>query len=147
MGHLFVELFNIKKARFLMLVLLAIGFLYVGCAEAATPEKTVNTFLDAYEALDMDKALRLVVPEAAGERAFLETRFEVRRRMKWQGISFSYTNRNISVLSQTEDKATVSVSFDEETTVVMGGKKTKSVDETWTLVKRDGKWLFVEVPR
>lgn len=112
-----------------------------GCGVSyASPEATVNAALDAKQALDADKELGCMVPEAVTDEMRQVTR-EVYEELKRQGVSVSIVNRDISVVSQTEDSATVSVSYDVKFTVE-GETQTASDDATWTLVKRDGKWLI-----
>ena len=124
----------------LMLVVAA-----TGCGRGvsyATPEDTVNAVLDAMEDLDADKYLDCLVPEALTSEERMEMKAAV-KLMKEMDVSISITNRDISVVSETEDSAIVSVSYDVKTTLE-GETETGSEDKTWTLVKRNDKWLFTE---
>lgn len=115
-----------------------------GGASYATPVDTVNTFLDAYEDMDADKLLDCFDISISSEvREETEMTIEMMKEMgDW---SISITNRDISIVSQTGDSATVSVRCDMKATFE-GETQTDSVDDTWTLVKKDNKWLLTELP-
>lgn len=127
----------LKVGIILMLVVLTIG---CGSGKGASPEGTVNSLLDAWEDIDADKMLDYVVPENVTEemRQEMEEGIETWKEMD---ASLSITNRDISVVSRTEDSATVSVSFDVKVRA-QGETQTERFDETWTLLKRDDKWLL-----
>jgi len=124
-----------------MLVIVAIGC--KSSVSLATPEETVNSYLDAIEDLDSGRMMDCIsMSITSEERKQLE---ESLNMMKDIGMSISITNRIINVVSQTEGSATVSFNYDMRMTFE-GDTETESMNETWTLVKRDGKWLIEMLP-
>ena len=121
-----------------------------GCSSGAsydTPEDTVNSYLNAYEKLDFMNMLACILPVASNEEMRTDVEElveEFKDMMKDMNISFSINNRNIEVISRTEDSAIVAVSYDMELTY-MDETETESSIETFTLVKSDGKWLLTEM--
>ncbi|MFC2000282.1 hypothetical protein ACFLXE_05945 [Chloroflexota bacterium] len=137
---------NLARAGVILTLILMLLIVAIGCKSSvalATPEETVTSYLDATEDLDVGRMMDCVgVNVSAEERRQAEEAFKM---MKDMGMSISITNRSINVVSQTEDSATVFVSA--ETRATFGGEtETESMNETFTLVKRDGKWLLEMLP-
>lgn len=130
----------------LFVLLLSTVVVAVSCESgesSTTPTGTVNELFDAMEDLDVTKMMECMdVSVSTQERAQVEEAFQM---MKQLGMSFSITNRNISVISETEDRATVSAKCDIKATV-MEETQTQSMDETFELVKVDGRWLLTGFP-
>jgi len=137
-----------KKSAILLLfvLLLSTVAVAVSCDSAesnTTPTGTVNTLLDAFEDLDFNKMMECMDVSMTGEGgAQVEETFKM---MKEMGMSISITNRNINVISETEDSATVSVKCDMKATL-MGQTQTQNMDQNFDLVKVDGRWLLTEFP-
>lgn len=118
----------------------------VGCdngVSLSTPTDTVNAYFNAVEKMDaagmMDCSSHTTTSD---DLQYMENVYQMYNKM---GMSVSFSNRDIEVISQTEDSATVSVSFNT-TLTFMGETETQSVNETWQLIKRDDTWLFTELP-
>ena len=131
----------------LFVLLLSTVAVAVSCSNAEsstnTPEGTVNIMLDAMEDMNVSKMMECMdVSVSSEERDQIEGLFEM---MKEMGMRFSITNRNIEVMTQTENTATVSVQCDL-TASLMGQTQTQSMDENFELVKVDGKWLLTGFP-
>lgn len=130
----------------LFVLLLSTVIVAVSCDSAesnTTPVGTVNTLLDSIEDLNVTKMMECMDVSMTGEEsAQVEETFQM---MKEMGMSISITNRNISVISETENTATVSVKCDMKATV-MGQTQTQNMDETFDLVKVDDNWLLTEFP-
>ena len=137
-----------KSLAILLLFVLLLSTLAVAvsCDSAesiTTPTGAVNELFDAMEDMDVTKMMKCMdVSVSSQERSEVEAAFQM---MKEIGMSFSITNRNISVVSETGDSATVSAKCDIRATV-MGQTQTQSMDETFDLVKVDGRWLLTEFP-
>ena len=134
-----------------LVLILAVAFIvfgrsYVfGGSPYATPEKTVNTYLDACEVMDSKKMMDCIYmgPQTEMERTFMEGIIDTyRETMNVGEISFSIVGRDIDVIMQTNDTAKVSVSYIIKTTAY-GSTQQESASEVMDLVKIDGKWLFV----
>jgi len=133
-----------KKLSLSIVILLIVSSLaYFGTScntpATATPTGTANAYLDAIAAQD---AQAIVSYEAEGTgdmtSAQLETQFE--------GIkSFSITNRNLVVDSETATTATVSANYDGSMTLANDSTIDQAVDVIFTLTKVDGKWLISDM--
>jgi len=138
--------FKAGIALTLILMLLIIAISCAGGVSYDSPEKTVNSLLDANQSSDADGMLACLVPEAVTDAFRRELREGVAESAKMaKELSVSFVNRDISVTSQTEDRATVSVNFNMKITHE-GKTDTRKGHDTFTLVKRDDKWLLTEFP-
>lgn len=128
----------------LLLSTLAVSISCDNAESSATPTGTVNEVFDAMEDMDVTKMMECVDATniSSEARSEVEAAFQL---MKEMGASFSITNRNIKVISETEDTATVSAKCDVKATF-MGQTETDSMDQTFHLVKVDDKWLLTELP-
>lgn len=131
----------------LFVLLLATVAVAASCDSAesstATPEGAVNAVLDAMEDMNVSKMMACMdVSVSSEESAQVEEAFQM---MKEMGMSFSIINREIRVLSETENSATVSVKCDIKASL-MGQTQTQSMEENFDLVKVDGKWLLTGFP-
>lgn len=117
----------------------------VGCdngVSLSTPADTVNAYFNAVEKMDAAGMMDCSSHTTSDDLQYMENVYQMYNKM---GMSVSFSNRDIEVISQTEDSATVSVSFNT-TLTFMGETETQSVNETWQLIKRDDTWLFTELP-
>ncbi|MFC2018068.1 hypothetical protein ACFLTQ_02050 [Chloroflexota bacterium] len=137
-----------KLSAILLLFVLLLSTVVVATScesgeSSTTPTGTVNELFDAMEDMDVTKMMECMdISVSSQERSQVEATFQM---MKEMGMSFSITNRDISVISETEDSAAVSAKCDIKATV-MGQTQTQSMDETFDLVKVDGKWLLTGFP-
>jgi len=136
-----------KKLSLSVIILLIVSSLAsigISCGSAtATPTGTFNAWLDAvadqnsqavvtYESEDLHG-----MTSAQRVEAYDDT---------FEGIeSYSITNRNIVVESETATTATVSASFNVSTTDTDGTTREDAVDQNYYLTKVDGKWLISDL--
>jgi len=130
-----------KTLRSLFIVIVSSLFVFVSnCTPAtATPLETVNAWLDAMVAQNTQALISYESEDCTGLTPAQRTEsYETDFAMK----SYSVTNRNLAMESETATTATVSASFDLSATDTDGNTQEDAVVGIYYLVKADGKWLI-----
>ena len=131
-----------KTLRSVLIALVSSLFVFVSnCTPAtATPVGSVNAWLDAIAAQNPQALISYEVDDYA--RMTPAERVEM-YEAAFEGIkSYSVTNRNLTVESETETTSTVSVSFDLSVTDINDETWDDTVEVTYVLAKINGRWLM-----
>jgi len=126
-------------------ILYSKGYIF-GESPYATPERTVNTYLDALEDMDSGKMMDCIQlgPETDMIRSLIEGTINAYKDMLEEGdISIKIVDRDVYLIEQTDDTAKVSISYTTETTA-SGYTQQSSGSDIIDMVKVDDKWLMID---
>jgi hypothetical protein len=125
------------KLALVVSLLALVGMVVGGCGEAG-PEAAVRGLFKALEAQDAAKVGEYLTEDL---RASMVPQME----FAFSGIdSVNYRNLKLTVVSQTEDKATVEAEYELELKMHDETEKFENTD-TLRLARVDGKWLISEI--
>jgi hypothetical protein len=134
----------LKTLRLVLIVLVSSLFVFVSnCTPAtSTPTGTINAWLDAMAARNPQALISHESEDYGGLTSaqrvgMYESAFEGTK-------SYSVTNRNLTVESETETASTVSVGFDLLVTDINDETWDNTVGVTYVLTKVGDKWLISE---
>ena len=122
-----------------------------GTAAAKTPEGTVNRFLAAMEAKDIDKVLDLMEPQVRESLVKVGGLKDAKKTLSDTMFPFKsvkFSNIKLSTKKSSETNAAVTINAGTATIIGNDGKSTKSdiatdMPITFDLMQKDGSWYLL----
>ena len=135
-------------AAILVFVVFGVGG---GGTAAATPEGTVNRFLAAMEAKDIDKVLDLMDPQVRDSLVKVGGLNDAKQTLSDTMFPFKsvkFSNIELSTTKSSETSASVTINAGTATIIGNDGKSTKSdiateMPITFDLMQKDGSWYLL----
>jgi ketosteroid isomerase-like protein len=135
-------------AAILVFVVFGVGG---GGTAAATPEGTVNRFLAAMEAKDIDKVLDLMDPQVRDSLVKVGGLNDAKQTLSDTMFPFKsvkFSNIELSTTKSSDTSASVTINAGTATIIGNDGKSTKSdiateMPITFDLMQKDGSWYLL----